>query len=210
LHGERGDVRGWIYDRALLALTAGWYREVLGRMPHGSRLLDVGIGTAGALLANADLVVARDLRVVGVDIDGDYVARARRKVAAVGLSDRVEVRHEPLEAHRRGPYDAVYFAASFMLFPDPDGALRHASTLLGPGGRVVFTQTFQEKPSAVLERFKPALHRVTGIHFGRVTYERDFLDTLERGGLRIDEHVVLRGGRAQSSRLVVAAPRAGT
>lgn len=200
-------MRGWVYDRALIGLTSGWYREVLRRLPAGSHLLDVGIGTGGALLSCEDVVLARDLRVTGVDIDRAYVARARRLVARSGIADRVVVRHEALQEHHGGPYDAVYFAASFMLFPDPVDALVHARRLLTPGGQVLFTQTFQERPSATMAWLKPRLKRFTGIDFGAVTYEDDFLRTLEEGGLEVVEHVVIGGARARSSRLVVARPQ---
>ena len=43
--------RALIYDKAIVGLTAGWYRAVLGRLAPGSHLLDIGIGTGSALLA---------------------------------------------------------------------------------------------------------------------------------------------------------------
>jgi len=199
-------VRGWLYDRALLPLTSGWYAEVLGRMPTGARILDVGIGTAGALLSQKDAIVARDLHVVGVDIDIDYVRRARRKVDRAGLSDRVEVRHEALMDHAGRDYDAVYFAASFMLFDDPAVALEHAVTRLAPGGHVFFTQTFHDRRSPLVERLKPALVKLTSIDFGRVTYEEEFLQVLQVVGLDVAEHRVLDTRRSRSSRLVIARP----
>lgn len=195
-----------MYDRVIVALTSRWYAEVLARLPRHARLLDVGVGTAGALLAQARLLQRRDLHVVGVDIDGDYVRRARQRVAASPVRERVEIRHESLADHRGGPYDAVYFAASFMLFPDPVGALRDARQLLAPGGRIWFTQTFQDRESRTMERLKPALRRWTGIDFGRVTYEADFFATLEAGGLSVTTHEVLGRTGGRSSRLVAAVP----
>lgn len=200
-------MRAWLYDQALLPLTSQWYREVLDRMPDRARLLDVGVGTAGALLAHGPLVSAKALDVVGVDIDAKYVERARRRVADAGLDDHITVHHEPLGAHAGGPYDAVYFAASFMLFDDPEAALRDASRLLAPGGRVFFTQTFQDRPSRFMEWLKPLLKQVTSIDFGRVTYEDDFFATLDRGGMDVTEHAVLDTTAGRSSRLVVAVPR---
>lgn len=199
-------MRGWIYDRSLLHLTSGWYAQVLSRVPVGATLLDVGIGTAGALITQADLLRERDLHVVGVDIDEDYVKRARRRIARAGLADRITVHHEPLGEHVGGPYEAVYFAASFMLFPEPEDALRRAQDLLKPGGQVFFTQTFQDRRDPLMEKLKPTLVRLTSIDFGRVTYEQAFLSTLEAGGLDVQEHVVLKAGKHRSDRLVVAAP----
>ena len=200
-------MRAWIYDRTILPLTGGWYREVLTRVPDSARLLDVGIGTAGALLHNVDLVQERDLRITGVDIDADYVQAAQKKVDEHGVSDRIEVLLESVYDHLGGPYDGVYFSASFMLMPDPLGALRHVGSLLTDRGRVYFTQTFDEKKSVIAERAKPLLKRLTTIDFGRVTYEEDFLDTVALGGFEVSELTTLGTRGSRTFRLAVAVPK---
>jgi SAM-dependent methyltransferase len=200
-------IRSLLYDTLILRLTARWYAEVLGRMPEGAALLDVGIGTAGALLANAERVQRKRLNVTGIDIDGDYIARARQRLHDSSLAERAEVRLESVYDHRGGPYDAVYFSASFMLLPEPERALRHCRTLLKPGGRIFFTQTFQQRPSRWMERFKPMLKRLTSIDFGRVIYEDDFRAQIRDAGLELDEFSVLSRHGSRASCLAVARPR---
>ena len=203
-------IRARLYDAAIVRMTAAWYRAVLERLPRGCRLLDVGIGTGGALLANADLVVAKDLHVTGVDVDAAYVARCRAAVAQFGLADRVDARVESVYDHRGGPYDAAYFSGSFMLLPDPAGAVRHVASLLAPGARLWFTQTFEHRRSPLVERLKPLLRLFTTIDFGRVTYEADFRRALADGGAALQELRVLHRGARRSAVLAVAAPNAAT
>ena len=202
-----GRARARIYDAAIVPMTAVWYRAVLARLPPGCRLLDVGIGTGGALLANADLVVARDVRVTGVDVDAAYVERCVREVARHELGDRIEARRQSVYDHRGGPYDCAYFSGSFMLLPDPPQALRHVRSLLVPGGRMYFTQTFEHEPSPGLEAVKPLLRLVTTIDFGRVTYEASFRRALADAGIEIDALEILASGPRRSAVLAVA--RAG-
>jgi SAM-dependent methyltransferase len=199
-------IRSFIYDTLILGLTSRWYAAVLERVPDGAALLDVGIGTAGALLANADLVKQKRLRVTGIDIDADYVQRAQQRIRDSPVTDRAEVRLESVYDHRDGPYDAVYFSASFMLLPEPERALRHCSALLNPGGRIFFTQTIQKRRARWMEILKPMLKRVTSIDFGHVTYEDDFRAQLRAAGLELEEFTILahHGGRA--SCLAVAGP----
>ena len=199
-------IRAWIYDRFLIGLTSGWYAEVLERLPAGARLLDVGVGTAGALLANADLVRGKRLQVTGIDIDADYVERARERLAGSALDGHVAVHRESVYDHRGGPYDAVYFSASFMIRPDPEGALRHCCGLLGPGGRIFFTQTIQNEPSPGMERLKPLLGRLTSIEFGRVTYASTFRAQIEAAGLELEHFRTLGGHGSRSYCLAVARP----
>jgi SAM-dependent methyltransferase len=198
--------RAKIYDAAIVGLTAGWYREVLERLPAGARLLDVGIGTGSALLANAGLLAGRDIRVTGVDIDAAYIERCRRAVAERNLAARIEPRLESVYDHRGGPYEAAYFSASFMLLPDPPRALHHVRTLLVPGARIYFTQTFEHERSRAVEVLKPLLKLVTTIDFGRVTYEPEFRRALAAGGVAIEELETIGAGKRRSSVLAVTTP----
>jgi len=202
-------IRSFIYDTFVLRLTSRWYAEVLRRVPEGAGLLDVGIGTAGALLANADLVNRKRLRVTGIDIDADYVERARRRLRGSPLADRAEVRLESVYDHHDGPYDAVYFSGSFMLLPEPEQALLHCCTLLKPHGRVFFTQTFQQQPARWMETLKPLLKWVTSIDFGRVTYEHDFKAQVRAAGLELEEFTTLAHHGSRAACIAVARP-AGT
>ncbi|BAU57987.1 methyltransferase type 12 [Halorhodospira halochloris] len=202
-------IRAWLYDKFLLGLTGGWYAEVIERLPDGVKLLDVGIGTAGALLANGERVAAKDLHITGIDIDSDYIACARERLRGSGLEDRIDLRLESIYDHQGGPYAAVYFSASFMILPEPEKALRHCMDLLSEGGRIFFTQTIQNKPSRWLERFKPLLGRLTSIEFGRVTYEQEFRNQIQAAGLELETFTALDTRGTQSYCLAVARPKTG-
>jgi SAM-dependent methyltransferase len=199
-------IRSFIYDTLILRLTSRWYAEVLRRVPEGATVLDVGIGTAGALLANDDLAKRKCLRVVGIDIDADYVARAQQRLRDSSLAGLAEVRLESVYDHQGGPYDAVYFSGSFMLLPEPEQALRHCRALLNPGGRMLFTLTIQKQPARWMEILKPMLKRVTSIDFGRVTYEDDFRAQIHAAGLELEEFTALAHHGSRASYLAVARP----
>jgi ubiquinone/menaquinone biosynthesis C-methylase UbiE len=199
-------IRSRIYDALIIGLTSKWYAAVIDRLPHGASMLDVGIGTAGALVANADRIREKRIRVSGVDIDGDYIERAKERVETSGLGDHVQVNLESVYDHQGGPYDAVYFSASFMLLPDPEGALSHCVSLLKPDGRLYFTQTIQTRRSSVMEWFKPLLKRLSSIDFGRVTYEQDFKDQIQAAGLELEAFTTLGRHGKRAYCLAVARP----
>ena len=197
-------VRSAVYDAAIVGLTADWYRAVLERLPNGCRLLDVGIGTGAALIANADVLREKDVRVTGIDIDAAYVDRCRRTLVEKRLDRWIAVHLESVDVHAGGPYDAVYFSASFMLLPNPVGTLRHIRTVTTADSLVYFTQTFEHRRSRAVELAKPLLRRVTTIDFGRVTYEADFRETLAKAGYELTENSTLHPGARRSGVLAVA------
>jgi len=201
-------IRSYIYDAVVLKLTSQWYAEVLRRLPEDSSLLDVGIGTAGALLANAELVERKGLRVTGIDIDPDYIERARRRLQGSPLARRAEARLESVYEHHGGPYDSVYFSGSFMLLPEPEQALRHCSALLTDKGSLYFTQTIQLQPNRWMEIVKPRLKRLTSIEFGRVTYEHELRAQIDGAGLELEELTALAREGSRAFCIAVAKPKA--
>lgn len=200
-------IRSFIYDTLILRLTAPWYAEVLNRVPEGSTLLDVGIGTAGALLANADLVKHKGFCVTGIDIDADYIERARGRLEGSVLKDCANARLESIYDHRGGPYDAVCFSGSFMVLPEPEKALRHCHLLLNADGRIYFTLTVQRQSAPWMEILKPMLKWVTSIDFGRVTYEKVFRAQLQSAGFEVEEFTALAPRENRAAHVVVARVR---
>ena len=200
----RSAVRAWVYDRVIAGMTAKWYRQVLARLPQGARMLDVGIGTGAALARCADVVRAKELSVVGLDIDPDYLACCRAALERADLTGHVTPVLGSVYDHRGGPYDAVYFSASLMLLPEPAAAIAHVASLLAPDGRLYATQTFHHRRSPLLEWAKPLAQHVTTIHFGRVTYEHEFRKAFADAGVEIEELTTMGSTQHSSYRLAVA------
>ena len=87
-------IRAYIYDAVIShTLTTSWYKCVLDEVPQGAAIMDVGIGTAAALCNNKTTIVKKDLTVVGIDYDADYIARAESLVAQSDLKSKVRVLH---------------------------------------------------------------------------------------------------------------------
>ena len=189
------------------------YAAVLARVTPDSRVLDIGIGTASALVRNQELVLGQRVTVVGIDPEREYVTKAARVVAAAGLADAVKVHrlsiYEPgLRSAFAGKakFDHAYFSGSLTVLRDPVAALRCAATMLKPGGMVYVTQCFHNRPAPLTARLKPMLRRFTSIDFGRVVLAAEIAEIAERAGLHVIEDAPVPGSidtRWQTARLVV-------
>lgn len=187
------DLWGWfrsgLYDGLILPMTIGWYEIVLQDLDDGSQLLDVGVGTAGALVACQHLVRDKQLHIVGLDYDAHYLRHAEAAIARAKLADQIQVVEmnvyqleedkilallpgstpgtEP-QRQETTAFDAAYFSGSFSLLPDWPAALTSVASVLRPGGKIYLTQTYQKEASGWWSWIKPWLRRVTTIDFGQL------------------------------------------
>lgn len=179
-----------VYSLIVSDVTDGCYRTCLPVFPPSSAILDVGIGNGEMIKTHHDTIRERGLRITGLDVDPDYLARCNELIDRYSLQENIRTHLTPVEEYvppAPGYFDAILFSMSFMLLRDPALVLRRIRPWLAPHGQVVFVQTMFGEISRFLEFVKPRLKYVTTIDFGRVIYERDFLRLLQGEGLRIVE-----------------------
>lgn len=103
-----------IYDVIIVWMTATWYKATFGRLNTGDRVLDVGIGTATALVKNKLVLLEKAISVTGIDYEGAYVRKAEKLLKAEGLWRTVP---EGTSNYRAGAYYCRVFEKSIY---DPD------------------------------------------------------------------------------------------
>nr|WP_246620273.1 class I SAM-dependent methyltransferase [Streptomyces corallincola] len=119
--------------------------------PRPARVLDIGCGW-GELMLRV-LAAVPGATGVGVDLNGEDLARGRANAVARGLGERVEFVAESAVGTVRGPADLVLcLGASHALTEDGAGlpdALRALRRLVADGGRVLLGEGFwQRTPTA--------------------------------------------------------------
>jgi len=124
-----GAISAWARRRAVAAVNA---------LP-GECVLEVGVGTGLALPHYSP-----DRRITGIDLSADMLARARRRVASLGL-EHVEALLE-LDAEATG-LPAARFDIAVAMFvasvvPHPRLLLAELRRLVRPGGHILFVNHF--------------------------------------------------------------------
>jgi SAM-dependent methyltransferase len=117
-------------------------------MQEGWHAIDCGCGPLGGLAVMSEMVGPAG-RVVGVDLSGPAIQRARSVVAALELGN-VEVVagdiNELAAAAVDGPFDLAYTRLFLMHQPDPVRTLSQIARLLRPGGWVVAQEALRSPP----------------------------------------------------------------
>jgi SAM-dependent methyltransferase len=104
----------------------------------GERVLDIGCGTGDTTVALARRV-GEGGRVLGVDVSGPLLDRARRRAAEQNAA-QVAFAQADAQTHGFAPagFDALFSRFGVMFFGDPAAAFANLRTALLPGGRLAF------------------------------------------------------------------------
>jgi predicted O-methyltransferase YrrM len=81
-------------------------KSFLNSIPNGSVVLDIGIGTCYAYTTNHDILKSKSIKIVGVDIDSDYI-----NIAKHGMIDA------DLESHVKRVLSDIYKVTSNVIVP---------------------------------------------------------------------------------------------
>ncbi len=136
---------GPTYDRYSRLLSLGqdprWRRFLVARLdlPPNARVLDVATGTGAVAL---ELVRQHGCSVVGVDRSADMLAVARARIAARGLTSRIELHEGRAEAlpFAEASFDALTVTYLLRYVDDPAATLRELARVVRPGGTVAMLE----------------------------------------------------------------------
>jgi len=136
---------GPTYDRYARLLSFGqdprWRSFLVSRVPaRATRVLDVASGTAAVAIELARQAPARE--VVGVDQSAEMLAAGRARVAAAGLSGRIELREGRAESlpFDDAEFDALTFTYLLRYVDDPAATMRELARVVRPGGTVAMLE----------------------------------------------------------------------
>lgn len=130
-----------VQARLIEPITRRWFVEA-GIGP-GMRVLDVGSGVGDVALLAAELVGATG-QVVGTDRSTTPLAIATQRASSQSLDFIRFHEGDPTEMTFEEPFDAVVGRYVLMYQPDPVAMVRQLTSLLRPGGIVVFHEPFRD------------------------------------------------------------------
>lgn len=110
--------------------------EVAAPKP-GEHALDIGCG-CGATTLELARQVGREGRVMGIDISGPMVARARDRAGMLGLSPVFEVADASSYPFEPGSFDLLMSRFGVMFFDNPPSAFANLRRGMKPGARLAF------------------------------------------------------------------------
>ncbi|MFD7289456.1 methyltransferase domain-containing protein [Streptomyces sp. NPDC059863] len=180
-------------DHGLLdpAVRAAWAARLGGWLPGApSRVLDLGCGTGSLALLAAE----QGHQVTAVDLSPRMLGLAKAKLAGTDAEVLVGDAGRPPVGERT--FDVVLVRHVLWALPDPEETLRHWTSLLRPGGRLVLIEGVWSGAGLPAARLTAALAPLTE----RVHHERLSADPALWGRPVDDERYALIARTAPTPR----------
>jgi len=188
------------YDRGISWLSFGQAGRIKQKIVDenitpGSRALEIGCGTG----TMAVLAAKQGAYVVGFDVSGPMLEVARKKIADLGLADKIEISEMGVSGMDKFSDESFDLVMSTLVFSELSAdeqayALRHAWRVLKPGGRLALADEARPKSA-----FKKLLHTLVRIPLLITTFL--LTQTTTRAVEGLEERVTQAGFRIESTEL---------
>jgi ubiquinone/menaquinone biosynthesis C-methylase UbiE len=187
--GRSDDEHARLTEQAnfLRPLTERFFKKA--GITSGMKVLDVGSGVGDVAFLLAELV-GRDGEVVGVDMDGAALEKARKRADQLELRNVEFVQGDIRTTALPGPFDAAVGRLVLLYCADPVATLRRVATQVRPKGVVAFQEMEMNEGAAqaaygdsLLGKVAETIYRTFAAAGVRVNMASELLHTFVKAGL---------------------------
>jgi ubiquinone/menaquinone biosynthesis C-methylase UbiE len=163
---------------------ARWRRRLWGRVPPGSRVLELGIGTGRNMRR-----YPADASITAVDFSPRMLARAVRRARERRVDVDLALMDAQALAFADASFDVVVTTWVFCSVPEPARGLAEVRRVLRPNGRILLLEHVRSR-LPVLGRCMDWLNPVS-VWLQGVNINRDTVGNVQRAGLPVREVIDL-------------------
>jgi SAM-dependent methyltransferase len=180
-----------LYNYLIGSYTKILYQKFFESIPDNSIILDVGVGNGNSLIANKDLIIKKNLNIVGIDINNYAINMATESVIENDLSDYIQLKCMNVFDYETDlNLNYVYFSNSFSVIPNILVMIKHLNDkfLKKNNGEIVISTTVEAKDHNIKSFLKKnANYMLLGIELGTLTTFKDLLNNISKNNLYVNK-----------------------
>lgn len=176
-----------LYNYFIGHYTQKLYNNFLKKIPNNSVVLDIGIGNCYSLIMNKSILIEKNIKIIGVDIDAESIKYAKQLINENNLNEFIKIHNANIYNFKSDKVDYIYFSNSFSVIPNVLDVINHTKdAFLKDDGQIVISTTIDAKYNYMRYIIKPNLKNIFfGIDFGRIVILENFVSLITDNNMSI-------------------------
>ena len=181
-------IKFYLYNMLVSKYTSILYKKFLKKIPENSTVLDIGIGNAYALIQNSDILVNKNIKIIGLDIDVTSINIANKFIKEQNLDEFINVECVNIYDYKKeDKFDYIYFSNSYSVIPGIHEMMKYVcDNLLSDNGAIIVSTTLDNRTNYFKEVIKPKMKQILfDIDFGQHIVLENFINDMTKNNLII-------------------------
>ena len=182
------NIKNNLYNEIIGSYSKDLYKNFFEKIPNNSYILDIGIGNGYAICENSNLIIEKNLKIIGIDVDFNSILTCKENINKYNLNSNIysvlceldnldvfiptikKFINKDNDKNNQNIFDYIYFSNSYSVIPNILELLNKSKKYLANEDAEIVICTTIEKNNNNIKNFlkKNAKYILLGIDFGRL------------------------------------------
>ena len=182
------NIKNNLYNEIIGSYSKDLYKNFFEKIPNNSYILDIGIGNGYAICENSNLIIEKNLKIIGIDVDFNSILTCKENINKYNLNSNIysvlceldnldvfiptikKFINKNNDKNNQNIFDYIYFSNSYSVIPNILELLNKSKKYLANEDAEIVICTTIEKNNNNIKNFlkKNAKYILLGIDFGRL------------------------------------------
>lgn len=163
-----------IYDYLVSDFTKIYLKSALNSIEKDSTVLYIGIGTGTSLINNQNIIINKNLKIIGIDNNQNYLNKCINNINTYYLDDYISVYLQNIYDWKSNQkFDYILFSDSYTIIPN---MIKHCYQYLSEKGKIIIFSALFDKITLYKSFIKRNIKYLIGIDFGEMMSKTDLIE----------------------------------
>ena len=182
------NIKNNLYNEIIGSYSKDLYKNFFEKIPNNSYILDIGIGNGYAICENSNLIIEKNIKIIGIDVDFNSILTCKENINKYNLNSNIysvlceldnldvfiptikKFINKNNDKNNQNIFDYIYFSNSYSVIPNILELLNKSKKYLANEDAEIVICTTIEKNNNNIKNFlkKNAKYILLGIDFGRL------------------------------------------
>ena len=132
------NIKNNLYNEIIGSYSKDLYKNFFEKIPNNSYILDIGIGNGYAICENSNLIIEKNLKIIGIDVDFNSILTCKENINKYNLNSNIysvlceldnldvfiptikKFINKDNDKNNQNIFDYIYFSNSYSVIPSSE------------------------------------------------------------------------------------------